>query len=68
MLCVGLIHGDLPQVVNAAGNNNAFATLERDIGSITETLGHFVPAFWQPISQRKCGRWSCRARSSPTAN
>lgn len=34
---------DLPQAVNAAGNNNAFAMLERDVNNITETLGRFAP-------------------------
>lgn len=34
---------DLPQAVNAAGNNNAFAMLERDVGNITNTLGQFAP-------------------------
>ncbi len=34
---------DFPQAVNAAGNNNALAMLERDVGNITETLGHFAP-------------------------
>ncbi len=34
---------DLPQAVNAAGNNNAFAMLERDVRNITETLGRFAP-------------------------
>lgn len=34
---------DLPQAVNAAGNNNAFAMLDRDVRNITETLGRFAP-------------------------
>jgi RIO kinase 1 len=34
---------DLPQAVNAAGNNNAFAMLERDVTNVTETLGQFAP-------------------------
>lgn len=34
---------DLPQAVNAAGNNNAFAMLERDVRNLTETLGRFAP-------------------------
>lgn len=34
---------DLPQAVNAAGNNNAFAMLERDVGNIRATLGRFAP-------------------------
>jgi RIO kinase 1 len=34
---------DLPQAVNAAGNNNAFAMLERDVKNITHALGRFAP-------------------------
>jgi RIO kinase 1 len=34
---------DLPQVVNAAGNNAAFAILERDVNNIRSTLGRFAP-------------------------
>jgi RIO kinase 1 len=34
---------DLPQAVDAAGNNNSFAMLERDVANITETLGRFAP-------------------------
>jgi RIO kinase 1 len=40
---VGPVIIDLPQAVNAAGNNNAFAMLERDMRNITETLGRFAP-------------------------
>lgn len=38
---------DLPQAVNAAGNNNAFAMLERDVKNITDTLGQFAPELLQ---------------------
>lgn len=34
---------DLPQAVSAAGNNNAFAMLARDVRNLTETLGRFAP-------------------------
>lgn len=34
---------DLPQVVNAAGNNGAFSMLERDVNNIRGTLGRFAP-------------------------
>jgi RIO kinase 1 len=34
---------DFPQVVSAAGNNNAFAMLKRDVGNITTTLAAFAP-------------------------
>jgi RIO kinase 1 len=38
---------DLPQVVNAAGNNAAFAMLERDTNNIRSTLGRFAPELLQ---------------------
>jgi len=34
---------DLPQAVNASGNNSAFAMLERDVNNIRSTLGRFAP-------------------------
>jgi RIO kinase 1 len=34
---------DLPQAVNASGNNNALAMLERDVNNITTSLGRFAP-------------------------
>jgi RIO kinase 1 len=34
---------DLPQAVNAAGNNNAFAMLERDVHNMRETFGRAAP-------------------------
>lgn len=34
---------DLPQAVNAAGNNGAFAMLERDVNNVRDTLGRFAP-------------------------
>ena len=34
---------DLPQVVSAAGNNNARMMLCRDVNNITAALGHFAP-------------------------
>jgi len=34
---------DLPQAVNAAGNNNAFRMLERDLANLRETFGRSAP-------------------------
>ncbi len=34
---------DLPQAVDAAGNNSALAMLERDVGNINASLGRFAP-------------------------
>ena len=38
---------DLPQVVNASGNNAAFAMLERDVNNIRASLGRFAPELLQ---------------------
>ncbi|HVC30147.1 MAG TPA: PA4780 family RIO1-like protein kinase [Steroidobacteraceae bacterium] len=38
---------DLPQVVNASGNNAAFAMLERDVNNIRAALGRFAPELLQ---------------------
>jgi RIO kinase 1 len=34
---------DLPQAVDAAGNNHAFAMLERDVGNMASYFGRFAP-------------------------
>ncbi|MDO9372627.1 MAG: PA4780 family RIO1-like protein kinase [Gammaproteobacteria bacterium] len=34
---------DLPQAINAAGNNNAFSMLERDINNLATYFGRFAP-------------------------
>jgi RIO kinase 1 len=34
---------DLPQAVDAAGNNNAFAMLARDVNNLRATFGRFAP-------------------------
>ena len=34
---------DLPQAVNAAGNNAALPMLERDVNNLRTTLGRFAP-------------------------
>lgn len=47
---------DFPQVVNAAGNNAAFAMLERDVTNIRSTLGRFAPQLLQTEFAREM--WS----------
>jgi RIO kinase 1 len=39
----GLVIIDLPQAVNAAGNNNAFRMLARDVNNIRDYCGRFAP-------------------------
>jgi RIO kinase 1 len=40
---VGPVIIDLPQAVNAASNNNAFAMLERDVNNMRATFGRALP-------------------------
>jgi len=39
----GMVIIDLPQAVNASGNNNARSMLERDVGNITAYFSRFAP-------------------------
>ena len=39
----GLVIIDLPQAIDAAGNNNAGKMLERDVGNMTAYFGRFAP-------------------------
>ena len=34
---------DLPQAVNASGNNNALSMLQRDVNNVTTSLARFAP-------------------------
>jgi RIO kinase 1 len=47
---------DLPQAVNAAGNNNAFAMLERDVNNMRATFGRAAPELMQTEYAREI--WS----------
>ena len=53
---------DLPQAVDAAGNNNAAAMLERDVANITAYFGRFAPDSPRPIRQ---GIWALYERGAP---
>jgi RIO kinase 1 len=57
---------DLPQVVNAAGNNNAFAMLERDVNNIRNTLGSFAPELLETEFAREM--WSLFEQGELTAD
>ena len=41
--CDGPVIIDLPQAIDAAGNNNAAAMLERDVANMTAYFGRFAP-------------------------
>ena len=43
MLCAGIVHGDLPQAVDAAGNNHAQRMLLRDVANLRDFFGRFAP-------------------------
>src|SRR6201996_5594523 len=57
---------DLPQVVNAAGNNGALAMLERDVNNIRGTLGRFAPELLETQYAREM--WSLFEQGELTAN
>jgi len=57
---------DLPQVVNAAGNNGALAMLERDVNNIRGTLGRFAPELLETEFAREM--WSLFEQGELTAD
>jgi RIO kinase 1 len=57
---------DLPQVVNAAGNNGALAMLERDVNNIRGTLGRYAPELLTTEFAREM--WSVYEQGELTAD
>jgi RIO kinase 1 len=57
---------DLPQAVNAAGNNGALAMLERDVNNIRSTLGRFAPELLQTEFAREM--WALFEQGALTAD
>jgi RIO kinase 1 len=57
---------DLPQAVNAAGNNGAFAMLERDVNNLRGTLGRVAPELLQTEFAREM--WSLFEQGELTAD
>jgi RIO kinase 1 len=57
---------DLPQVVNAAGNNGALAMLERDVNNIRGTLARFAPELLATEFAREM--WSVYEQGELTAD
>ena len=57
---------DLPQVVNAAGNNGALAMLERDVNNIRGTLARFAPELLETEFAREL--WDVFERGELTAD
>jgi len=63
---VGPVIIDLPQVVNAAGNNGALAMLERDVNNIRGTLARFAPELLMTEFAREM--WSLYEQGELTAD
>jgi RIO kinase 1 len=57
---------DLPQIVNAAGNNGALAMLERDVNNIRGTLARFAPELLATEFAREI--WSIYEQGELTAD
>jgi RIO kinase 1 len=57
---------DLPQAVNAAGNNGALPMLERDVNNIRGTLGRFAPELLQTEYAREM--WALFEQGELTAD
>jgi RIO kinase 1 len=63
----GLVIIDLPQAVNAAGNNNARSMLERDVGNITAYFGRFAPELLSTDYGREIWKLYASGKLSPTS-
>jgi RIO kinase 1 len=56
---------DLPQAVNAAGNNNALAMLQRDVKNLADTLGRFAPELLATDYAREMWTWFQKGELTP---
>ncbi len=63
----GLVIIDLPQAVNAAGNNNARSMLERDVDNITAYFGRFAPELLSTDYGREIWKLYASGSLSPTS-
>ena len=63
----GLVIIDLPQAVNASGNNNARSMLERDVGNITAYFGRFAPELISTEYGREIWKLYASGKLSPTS-
>ena len=57
---------DLPQAVDAAGNNGALSMLERDVNNIRATLGRFAPELLETEFAREMWSHFSREPFTPT--
>lgn len=56
---------DLPQAVNAAGNNNALVMLQRDVKNLADTLGRFAPELLETDYAREMWAWFQKGELTP---
>ncbi len=63
----GMVIIDLPQAVNASGNNNARRMLERDVGNITAYFGRFAPELISTDYGREIWKLYASGALSPTS-
>lgn len=63
----GLVIIDLPQAVNAAGNNNARIMLERDVENITAYFGRFAPELLSTDYGREIWKLYASGKLTPTS-
>ena len=63
----GMVIIDLPQAVNASGNNNARSMLERDVGNITAYFGRFAPELFSTDYGREIWKLYSSGALSPTS-
>ena len=63
----GLVIIDLPQAVNASGNNNARSMLERDVGNITAYFGRSAPELISTDYGREIWKLYASGKLSPTS-
>jgi RIO kinase 1 len=62
----GLVIIDLPQAIDAAGNNNAGRMLERDVGNMTAYFGRFAPELLTSDYGREIWKLYASGQLSPT--
>jgi RIO kinase 1 len=63
----GLVIIDLPQAVNASGNNNARSMLERDVENITSYFGRFAPELISTDYGREIWKLYASGKLSPSS-
>jgi RIO kinase 1 len=62
----GLVIIDLPQAIDAAGNNNAGRMLERDVGNMTAYFGRFTPELLDSDYGREIWKLYASGQLKPT--